>query len=477
MRRATILLFAIACAAGLIAGPTLAVTYEPGPGIVARAVGSADGILWSNTISVAVGGTALFADDYSFDADTVNDPWTVYDTLNSWAWDFGDGGLGSGQNTSHVYSTAGTYSVTLTADDQPLYADDSAGTSNAVVVSVVNAVLSLTLSPNSIPRDTISESTATATVTSGGSPAVGRAVSFAIISGPGVVTVVNGTTDSSGHATAKVRSTDIAEGATGDAEITVRARCLGVSEDATLWVRGLVMTLASDYPKVYIGNASWRKNTALTCTVKDTQQVAAKGTVAFSTERGTLSPASQTLTPSGVATTTLTPSDAAYTNTAFATLGPITKSAQVKFADHGSLKLEFSPHKKTTEQAYAKASLQDNEGEPFPGTTISIGWQVPRGIISTSSLPTPTGYPPPPFTVDSLGPTPTADDYGTIQAFTSRITSPQCIAKYTQPSRWTLEYLEGEGLTIKNDWEGNGTKFKISTDSLLRYIISATKDF
>ena len=33
----------------------------------------------------------------------------------SWAWTFGDGGTSSAQNPSHTYTTAGTYSVTLTA--------------------------------------------------------------------------------------------------------------------------------------------------------------------------------------------------------------------------------------------------------------------------------------------------------------------------------------------------------------------------
>ncbi|MCX5752689.1 MAG: S8 family serine peptidase, partial [Candidatus Krumholzibacteria bacterium] len=33
----------------------------------------------------------------------------------SWSWTFGDGGTSTAQNPSHVYSTAGTYSVTLTA--------------------------------------------------------------------------------------------------------------------------------------------------------------------------------------------------------------------------------------------------------------------------------------------------------------------------------------------------------------------------
>ena len=35
----------------------------------------------------------------------------------SYAWDFGDGQTGSGTAVSHVYSTAGTYTATLTVTD------------------------------------------------------------------------------------------------------------------------------------------------------------------------------------------------------------------------------------------------------------------------------------------------------------------------------------------------------------------------
>jgi PKD repeat protein len=37
--------------------------------------------------------------------------------VHAWSWDFGDGGSSSSQNPAHIYNTAGTYHVTLTATD------------------------------------------------------------------------------------------------------------------------------------------------------------------------------------------------------------------------------------------------------------------------------------------------------------------------------------------------------------------------
>jgi PKD repeat protein len=50
----------------------------------------------------------------AFDGSSSTDP---DGTIASYAWDFGDTKTGSGVTTSHAYTTAGTYTVTLTVTD------------------------------------------------------------------------------------------------------------------------------------------------------------------------------------------------------------------------------------------------------------------------------------------------------------------------------------------------------------------------
>ncbi|MEN6369934.1 MAG: PKD domain-containing protein, partial [Thermotogota bacterium] len=63
------------------------------------------------TATPAEGGTPLYV---AFDATDSYDP-DGY--VSSYSWNFGDGETGSGGTTSHAYTAAGTYSVTLTVRD------------------------------------------------------------------------------------------------------------------------------------------------------------------------------------------------------------------------------------------------------------------------------------------------------------------------------------------------------------------------
>ncbi|MBN1814388.1 MAG: S8 family serine peptidase [Anaerolineae bacterium] len=59
------------------------------------------------SVTVSVGTPVVFTDTSTTDGSA----------LAAWAWDFGDGGTGSGAVVSHTFTSAGTYTVTLTVAD------------------------------------------------------------------------------------------------------------------------------------------------------------------------------------------------------------------------------------------------------------------------------------------------------------------------------------------------------------------------
>jgi len=75
--------------------------------------------------------TALVDETVSFDGSGSDDP---DGTIVSYNWDFGDGATGIGVTTTHVYSTAGTYTVTLAVTD-----DKGATGTDTAIITVTEA--------------------------------------------------------------------------------------------------------------------------------------------------------------------------------------------------------------------------------------------------------------------------------------------------------------------------------------------------
>jgi PKD repeat protein len=80
-------------------------------------------------------------------------------TLPQYSWSFGDGTTGAGQTTTHVYSSAGTFSVTLTVVDSLTSATGSAATAATISGSGTTCVPSVT-----VPIGTVCPSNSTTCV-------------------------------------------------------------------------------------------------------------------------------------------------------------------------------------------------------------------------------------------------------------------------------------------------------------------------
>ena len=108
----------------------------------------------SFTVSPTSGGTITTT--YTFTDTSTNTP-TI------WTWNFGDGGTGSGKNVTHKYTTAKTYTVTLTAGNTA----GKATATKSVTVSASNPtkspVASFTYSPTAVKKGVTIKFTDTST--------------------------------------------------------------------------------------------------------------------------------------------------------------------------------------------------------------------------------------------------------------------------------------------------------------------------
>jgi PKD repeat protein len=95
-------------------------------------------------------------------------------TITSYAWDFGDGGTGTGVTTSHAYSAVGIYTVSLTVTDNH-GATNTAQTTATISNSSSVSLSSVSVNPTSVSGGTSSTGTVTL---SGTAPTGGANVSL-----------------------------------------------------------------------------------------------------------------------------------------------------------------------------------------------------------------------------------------------------------------------------------------------------------
>jgi hypothetical protein len=327
--------------------------------------------------------------------------------------------------------------------------------------------VSLNASPASFPRDNNHTSTITATVKQGGVAKSGETVSFSV-AGPGTLSATSaGPTDYNGQCSITVKSSDISD---SSAQITVTGTCQGASGPVNVTANGLNMTLTSQYPKIYIGNPNYHKDTILTCTVVDTTQHPAEGTVAFESNYGTVAPSSKSLNASGVATTVLTPGNYGVDDDEKAFLGPpsgshIEKPCQVIFADQVDFECQHQPQKKVNENAIAAVKFFDQKNQYFPGCNVHFHFYIPNNITYdyTKEAPISEGF------CTQAGPNPTADGYGTVDT-TSRWIPPAFLCYFaTEDDAVDPTKMMTVANTIGDNWKANGQNFIVNL--LLSYWI------
>jgi len=121
-----------------------------------------------NTAPVADAGPDQTAEVNQFVTFNASDSYDIDDGIDSYSWDFGDGETGTGETTNHEYSSAGSYTVTLTVKDFGglTDTDDALVVVNEIPVNIqLYSAIDMNFSVRPHPVHTFVKATATVTIT------------------------------------------------------------------------------------------------------------------------------------------------------------------------------------------------------------------------------------------------------------------------------------------------------------------------
>ncbi len=270
-------------------------------------------------------------------------------------------------SASSALTVGGFAEVTYTASNTPgtetvraMSGNNVSGTVDIILTGAVIGSVQVTANPASISADGKSTSEITALVKTADNQVVPN-VEVSFRTSRGAITSPH-TTDATGKAVATLTSDQF-----NDPSVLVTATCQGVEGTVLVSFTGLSLTLTANPTSLLTGESS-----TLTATFKDSSGNPINGaTLTFSTDKGTLNPATpQQTNASGQASVTLTSTSSGIA-TVTVTGSGTTATATVNFTRY-LFTLSANPTTvRVSENSVITATLLDN-GVPKSGETVSF---------------------------------------------------------------------------------------------------------
>ncbi len=253
---------------------------------------------------------------------------------------------------------------------------------DTLLVPYVQPVLTIIADDVNIAADGSSTTTIRARLlTPGGNPVAGASVAFTL-TGPNDASItVQGTTSSTGEATAILKT----GGTAGNATITASFSSLTAS--TTVQLLGLNVTLTPAKTSILANGTATTTITLLAKT--QTTNVAVVGKeVVFAVDLGGKIPQTATTNSSGVATVTLVSSTTPGNATVTAVIGSVTITTTVTFTATANISVELSSAadrllRDGQDETTITASVVDGEGKALSGRVVTFAL-TGQGALSTS---------------------------------------------------------------------------------------------